>query len=873
MAKRVHNATESRVQWLRVGAVAFGLGVAITAGAGVASADSSDAGSESASSASKAASSQSSSKRPTSAKSDDRRDDHDASDDDADSDVSDDNAADSDDDGAGSDSEVDDADGPDVHETDGDVDRSDGAVDPASDRKRGDTRAPTVSSSRPVAREAKVSGTVPIALSAPTGSSTLDGPAPAAQTGLLVNSLFAVGGRCGLICDGADGTQTDPNGISGGWLFGAGGNGWLSTEVGVAGGNGGHGGLLFGNGGAGGAGGLGAAGGTGGNAGLLSGRGGNGGAGGAGINGAAGITGANGGRGGNGTAGGDGGAGGNGALLAFGRGGDGGVGGVGSVGGAGAHGVDAAQNSGEDGGPGGIGGAGGAGGTGGAGGHGSLIMGQGGAGGDGGAAGPGGAGGYGGTGGATVVINAEGVIVDSDAVGGAGGAGGVVGLAGTGGTGGSGGLLGRAGAAGLSGAPGTAGNAGGNGGAGGMDGRLPSLDLATATPAQLALAAQIDAINKLLPPQLIDLFGRVNGFIGPQNVYLYNPAIGAAVYKLNNTLSASLLSGRVKEIVILAVGGQWGSEFELHAHSVLARIYGVPEEGIASLASGQSPVGLTGNELIAAQFVQSLVSTYRVSDELYQAAEAAFGREGVVDIVNVAGTYLGVSLLLNAFEIQASAVPAPTPQPGVLPTPAAPVVGEYGPGGRLPMLDLATATPAQIALANQMKANNLLLPPQLRDLFGGTDALIGPLNAYLYSPAIGAAAYDLSNTLSVSALSSQVKEIVILSVGGLWGSEFELYAHEKVAGLVGVPADAIASLASGRPPVGLTGDKLIAAQFVQELISTHQVSDELYHAAEAAFGQTGVVDIIHIAGSYLGVSLLLNAFEVPSPSGAATPAP
>ena len=51
--------------------------------------------------------------------------------------------------------------------------------------------------------------------------------------------------------------------------------------------------------------------------------------------------------------------------------------------------------------------------------------------------------------------------------------------------------------------------------------------------------------------------------------------------------------------------------------------------------------------------------------------------------------------------------------------------------------------------------------------------------------------------------------------------------------------------------------------------TTHEVSKERYHAAEAAFGQTGVVDIIHGAGAYLGVSMLLNAFEVPAP----TPAP
>ena len=63
---------------------------------------------------------------------------------------------------------------------------------------------------------------------------------------------FDFGNSCGLVCNGADGTEANPNGQDGGLLFGNGGNGWNSTVAGVNGGNGGKGGLFFGNGGAGG---------------------------------------------------------------------------------------------------------------------------------------------------------------------------------------------------------------------------------------------------------------------------------------------------------------------------------------------------------------------------------------------------------------------------------------------------------------------------------------------------------------------------------------------------------------------------------------------------------------------------------------------
>ncbi|WP_411431643.1 PGRS repeat-containing protein, partial [Mycolicibacter arupensis] len=80
------------------------------------------------------------------------------------------------------------------------------------------------------------------------------------QVGDLINPLFASGAVCGLICNGVDGTEIDPNGGTGGWLFGDGGNGYDSDVAGVTGGDGGAA-VWFGNGGAGGIGGAGADGG------------------------------------------------------------------------------------------------------------------------------------------------------------------------------------------------------------------------------------------------------------------------------------------------------------------------------------------------------------------------------------------------------------------------------------------------------------------------------------------------------------------------------------------------------------------------------------------------------------------------------------
>ncbi|WP_163705392.1 cellulase family glycosylhydrolase [Mycolicibacter senuensis] len=92
------------------------------------------------------------------------------------------------------------------------------------------------------------------------------------QVNGVINTLFG----STVIGNGIDGTQDNPDGGDGGWLFGDGGAGWDSTTDGVAGGAGGAAGI-FGDGGDGGAGGAGAAGGDGGAGGWLWGNGGDGG--------------------------------------------------------------------------------------------------------------------------------------------------------------------------------------------------------------------------------------------------------------------------------------------------------------------------------------------------------------------------------------------------------------------------------------------------------------------------------------------------------------------------------------------------------------------------------------------------------------------
>jgi 4-carboxymuconolactone decarboxylase len=144
--------------------------------------------------------------------------------------------------------------------------------------------------------------------------------------------------------------------------------------------------------------------------------------------------------------------------------------------------------------------------------------------------------------------------------------------------------------------------------------------------------------------------------IGPFNAVLYAPEMGSCFGDLQAAEAKyTPLSERVRQVVILSVGAVWKADYELYAHSAVAHKAGLSEAAIRSLASGGLPEDLSDEERLAQRFVRQLTAERRVEEPLYRAAEAAFGREGLVAMTFLAGCYQVVCSLLNVFEIPAPA--------------------------------------------------------------------------------------------------------------------------------------------------------------------------------------------------------------------------
>lgn len=189
-------------------------------------------------------------------------------------------------------------------------------------------------------------------------------------------------------------------------------------------------------------------------------------------------------------------------------------------------------------------------------------------------------------------------------------------------------------------------------------------------------------------------------------------------------------------------------------------------------------------------------------------------------------------------------------------------------GGRLPLLPPTDLSPAQ------RKLHGVLVEKMVSwandsgfQADTGSGALIGPFNPMLYSPQIGKALIDyLGAEREHTALNARVREVVILTVGAVWKTAYELYAHTIVARKEGLDASSICALAAGEAATEtLSVEESAAHEFTRVLVAERRVDAELYARTVEIFGEKGVVDMIHLAGNYMTVSVLLNAFEVPAP--------
>lgn len=148
----------------------------------------------------------------------------------------------------------------------------------------------------------------------------------------------------------------------------------------------------------------------------------------------------------------------------------------------------------------------------------------------------------------------------------------------------------------------------------------------------------------------------------------------------------------------------------------------------------------------------------------------------------------------------------------------------------------------------------------------------GPYNALLRSPVLGQRMFDLLHYLRwETSVPLRLNEFAILIVGRHWRSQVEWFAHAPLAIKAGLSPDIVAELKANKRPSNMPAEEAAVYDFVTELTTKHEVSDDTFNRAKALLGEQQIVDLTAVAGTYIAIAMQLAMSEASVPPGKELP--
>ena len=164
-------------------------------------------------------------------------------------------------------------------------------------------------------------------------------------------------------------------------------------------------------------------------------------------------------------------------------------------------------------------------------------------------------------------------------------------------------------------------------------------------------------IEQMTPEQLAAHDEVVAGVRGrmpaPMRAWIHSPEMASHAQKLGAFLRyRTSLPPALSELAILVTARYWTSHFEWYAHKRDGLKAGLDPAIVAAIAERREPTFSDPVQRTVYQYSKALHETKAVSKSLHDAAVAALGERGAVELIGILGYYSLVSMTLNAFEIR-----------------------------------------------------------------------------------------------------------------------------------------------------------------------------------------------------------------------------
>jgi 4-carboxymuconolactone decarboxylase len=114
-----------------------------------------------------------------------------------------------------------------------------------------------------------------------------------------------------------------------------------------------------------------------------------------------------------------------------------------------------------------------------------------------------------------------------------------------------------------------------------------------------------------------------------------------------------------------------------------------------------------------------------------------------------------------------------------------------------------------------------------RSLVNEEGGLVGPFNAWVHAPVVGARLSGVGAALRFeTSIERRLLELAIIVVAAHWKAEFEWWAHARMAREHGVDAEIVDAIGRGETPAFGAADEAVVYEFARELVRGGGVGDE-----------------------------------------------
>jgi len=187
---------------------------------------------------------------------------------------------------------------------------------------------------------------------------------------------------------------------------------------------------------------------------------------------------------------------------------------------------------------------------------------------------------------------------------------------------------------------------------------------------------------------------------------------------------------------------------------------------------------------------------------------------------------------------------------------------------RLPRLHPPFADPHRQALHAALIGGRRGKGPHAFDLTAPDGSMVGPFGLMLRAPHLGGPLQELGAAVRFeTSLTDRAREVAILTVAAVTGSDYETYAHERVGATVGLSEAELHGIRSGefahRP--GVDPVEAMACAVARRLAERRSLDDSDYRAAVGVLGEQQLLELVVLVGYYTMLEQLMSVFGVGAP--------